>query len=84
MAIDGPAVRATLEARIEDSQRIRKQMFEEAKVSVLLCRLSMYACGLSSNSSTQLYKYSATHRSLTVMQKALRIITHRILISHPK
>lgn len=32
MALDGPAVRATLEARIEEGQRIRKQMFEEAKV----------------------------------------------------
>lgn len=32
MALDGPAVRATIEARIEESQRIRKQMFEEAKV----------------------------------------------------
>lgn len=84
MAIDGPAVRATLEARIEDSQRIRKQMFEEAKVSVLLCRLSMYAGSLSSNSNTQVYKYSATHRSLMVMQKASRITIHRILTPHPK
>lgn len=33
LALDGPAVRAALEARTEEAQRIRKQMWEEAKVS---------------------------------------------------
>ena len=32
LALDGPAVRAALEGRIEEAQRIRKQMWEEAKV----------------------------------------------------
>ena len=32
LALDGPTVRAALEARTEEAQRIRKQMFEEAKV----------------------------------------------------
>ncbi|KAL3160990.1 hypothetical protein ABBQ38_009379 [Trebouxia sp. C0009 RCD-2024] len=32
LALDGPSVRAALEARTEEAQRIRKQMFEEAKV----------------------------------------------------
>jgi len=36
LALDGPAVRASLEGRIEEAQRIRKQMWEEAKVLVFL------------------------------------------------
>jgi hypothetical protein len=32
MVIDGPSVRAALEARVEEAGRIRKQMFEDAKV----------------------------------------------------
>ena len=32
LALDGPTVRASLEGRIEEAQRIRKQMWEEAKV----------------------------------------------------
>ena len=34
LALDGPTVRAALEGRTEEAQRIRKQMWEEAKVSV--------------------------------------------------
>jgi len=38
LALDGPAVRASLEGRIEEAQRVRKQMWEEAKMThVLLC-----------------------------------------------
>ena len=42
LALDGPAVRAALEARTEEAQRIRKQMWEEARVPtsnplLLLC-----------------------------------------------
>ena len=32
LALDGPAVRASLDGRIEEAQRVRKQMWEEAKV----------------------------------------------------
>lgn len=32
MAIDGPSIRVALEGRIEESSRIRKQMWEEGKV----------------------------------------------------
>lgn len=32
LALDGPAVRASLEGRIEEAQRVRKQMWEEAKI----------------------------------------------------
>lgn len=32
MALDGPAVRAALDGRIEEAQRIRKQMYEDAKI----------------------------------------------------
>ena len=32
MAIDGPSVRAAIETRSEEAQRIKKQMWEEAKV----------------------------------------------------
>ena len=42
LALDGPAVRAALEGRTEEAQRIRKQMWEEARVptcnSPLHCR----------------------------------------------
>lgn len=34
LALDGPTVRASLEGRIEEAQRIRKQMWEEAKVRI--------------------------------------------------
>lgn len=40
LALDGPAVRASLESRIEETQRVRKQMFEEAKVIYLLLAMS--------------------------------------------
>ena len=32
LALDGPAARAALDGRIEEAQRVRKQMFEDAKV----------------------------------------------------
>ncbi|KAL0041481.1 hypothetical protein WJX79_004991 [Trebouxia sp. C0005] len=32
LALDGPAVRASLDGRIEEAQRVRKQMWEEAKI----------------------------------------------------
>lgn len=32
LTIDGPTVRNTLEARLEEAVRVRKQMWEEAKV----------------------------------------------------
>ena len=33
LALDGPTVRAALEGRTEEAQRIRKQMWEEARVT---------------------------------------------------
>jgi len=36
LALDGPAVRASLDGRIEEAQRVRKQMWEEAKVIQML------------------------------------------------
>lgn len=34
LALDGPAVRSTLDSRTEEAQRIRKQMWEEARVTI--------------------------------------------------
>ena len=34
LALDGPTVRAALEGRTEEAQRIRKQMWEEARVII--------------------------------------------------
>jgi len=43
LALDGPAVRASLEGRIEEAQRVRKQMWEEAKVIHVLLYNSLVA-----------------------------------------
>lgn len=42
LALDGPAVRSALEGRIEEAQRIRKQMWEEAKVHSSIAHLHCY------------------------------------------
>lgn len=34
LALDGPTVRSTLDSRTEEAQRIRKQMWEEARVII--------------------------------------------------
>ena len=48
LALDGPAVRAALDGRIEEAQRIRKQMYEDAKVSSHPC----WCCELRLSNST--------------------------------
>lgn len=37
LTIDGPTLRNTLEARHEEAGRVRKQMWEEARVSLQFC-----------------------------------------------
>lgn len=42
--LDGPTLRACLDMRIEETQRIRKQMFEEARVSCATPCYNMIIC----------------------------------------
>ena len=43
LTLDGPTLRNTLEARLEESQRVRKQMWEDSRVSSLKCKIATAA-----------------------------------------